>query len=233
MRRLLTVLAVGFAALAVAVAPALAHNVLTGSDPKDGARLASLPAQVTLTFDQPVRADFAQVALTGPDGRVAKAAVRVVDAKVTAEVPASVAAGAAGAYVIGYQIVSNDGHPVTGKIGFTVAGTGSAAPVSPSTTPSTGPAAPLPSATNGATGQPAAPGGTGPTTGSGGAGQPPAPSGVAGQAPPAAQPIAGAAAPGTSGGGWVWGLLVAALLLSGLGILVVARQSRPAPGGDA
>ncbi|MET8161113.1 copper resistance CopC family protein [Sphaerisporangium sp. NPDC005289] len=218
MRRLLTVLAVAFAALAVAVAPALAHNVLTGSDPKDGARLASLPAQVTLTFDQPVRADFAQVALTGPDGRVAKAAVHVVDAKVTAEVPASVAAGAAGAYVIGYQIVSNDGHPVTGKIGFTVAGTGSAAPVSPSTTPSTGPAGP---------------GGTTPATGSGGAGEPPTPSGVAGQAPPAAQPIAGAAAPGTSGGGWVWGLLVAALLLSGLGILVVARQSRPAPGGDA
>ncbi|MFC7381214.1 copper resistance CopC family protein [Sphaerisporangium rhizosphaerae] len=218
MRRLLTVLAVAFAALAVAVAPALAHNVLTGSDPKDGARLASLPAQVTLTFDQPVRADFAQVALTGPDGRVAKAAVRVVDAKVTAEVPASVAAGAAGAYVIGYQIVSNDGHPVTGKIGFTVAGTGSAAPLPPSTTPSTGPAEP---------------GGTTPATVPGGAGQPPAPSGVAGQAPPAAQPIAGAAAPGTSGGGWVWGLLVAALLLSGLGILVVARQSRPAPGGDA
>ncbi|MET8140472.1 copper resistance protein CopC [Sphaerisporangium sp. NPDC005288] len=218
MRRLLTVLAVAFAALAVAVAPALAHNVLTGSDPKDGARLASLPAQVTLTFDQPVRADFAQVALTGPDGRVAKAAVRVVDAKVTAEVPASVAAGAAGAYVIGYQIVSNDGHPVTGKIGFTVAATGSAAPASPSTTPSAGPAEP---------------GGTTPATGSGGAGEPPAPSGVAGQAPPAAQPIAGAAAPGTSGGGWVWGLLVAALLLSGLGILVVARQSRPAPGGDA
>lgn len=178
MRRLLTVLLLACAALAVAVAPAQAHNVLTGSDPKDGARLASVPGRVRLTFDQAVQADFAHVALTRPDGTVLKADVEVAGDDVLATLPASEAGGA---YVIGYQIVSNDGHPVSGKIGFTVTG-------------------------------------------------------GAGQAPSAAPPVkrlSTPAAPPASGGGWVWGLLVAALLLSGLGILVVARQGRPAKGSGA
>ncbi|MFC4534980.1 copper resistance CopC family protein [Sphaerisporangium dianthi] len=217
-RRLFTVLLVACAALAVAISPALAHNVLTGSDPKDGARLASLPGRVTLTFDQPVRADFAQVALTGPDGSISKAPVKVVDTKVTAELPST---GAAGAYVVGYQIVSNDGHPVTGKIGFTV--TGPAAPDSATPPPAGAAATPVPSAA-GAPSQGAP----------GGAGQPAAPPGAADGAPVDARPLAGSAAQGTGGGGWVWGLLIAALLLSGLGILVVARgQARTAGGGGA
>ncbi|WP_405146254.1 copper resistance protein CopC [Sphaerisporangium sp. NBC_01403] len=180
MRRFLTVLVVACAALAVAVAPAQAHNVLTGSDPKDGARLASVPGRVTLTFDQPVRADFAQVALTGPDGAVSKAQVEVVDNEVTATLPATAATGD---YVVGYQIVSNDGHPVSGKVGFTVAGGAAPAP------------APVPA--------------------------------------PAAKDLSTSAVPPASGGGWVWGLLVVALLLSGLGILVVARQGRQAKGQGA
>ncbi|GAA3796718.1 hypothetical protein GCM10022226_15100 [Sphaerisporangium flaviroseum] len=169
MRRLLAVLLVACAALAVAVAPAQAHNVLTGSDPRDGSTLSSVPGKVTLTFDQPVRADFAQVALTSPDGIVSAATVEVMDNEVTATLPATVAAGA---YIVGYQIVSNDGHPVSGKIGFTVTG---------------------------------------------GTGQTPATT---------ARQIAPSDAPVPSSGGWVWGLLVVALLLSGLGILIVARKGR-------
>ncbi|WP_248964448.1 copper resistance CopC family protein [Sphaerisporangium perillae] len=196
MRRLLTVLLVACATLAVAVAPALAHNVLTGSDPKDGARLASLPGRATLTFDQPVRADFAHMALTGPDGTVAKLSVEVVDTKVMAALPVP---GVAGVYIIGYQIVSNDGHPVSGKITFTVTGP---AGQTPATTPPTA----APSASDGAAPPPA----TGPGSRSLSTAQVPA-----------------------SGGGWVWGLLVVALLLSGLGILVVARHGRPARGSGA
>jgi methionine-rich copper-binding protein CopC len=173
-RRLLTVLLVACAALALAVAPAQAHNVLTGSDPKDGARLASVPGRVTLTFDQPVRADFAQVALTRPDGTVSKATLEVADNKVMATLPVSVAGGP---YVVGYQIVSNDGHPVSGKVGFTITG-----------------------------------------------GTPQAPAAAA----PPAEPVSTSAVPPASSGAWVWGLLLVALLLSGLGILVVSRQGRRA-----
>ncbi|RCG30720.1 copper resistance protein CopC [Sphaerisporangium album] len=184
MRRFLTVLLAACAALAVGAAPALAHNVLTGSDPKDGARFGSLPGQATLTFDQPVRADFAQMALTFPGGAVYKLDVLVAGNDVIATLPVS---GEPGAYVIGYQILSNDGHPVSGKIGFTVTGPAGASP---------GTSSPLVTTTGGPL-------------------------------------VEVAAAPPASGGGWVWGLLVVALLLSGLGILVVARQGRPAKGQDA
>ncbi|GII83603.1 copper resistance protein C [Sphaerisporangium siamense] len=185
MRRFLTVLFAVCAALALGVAPASAHNVLTGSDPEDGARFSAMPGHATLSFDQSVRADFAQVALTSPGGVVAKLTVRVADNDVIATLPASAAPGD---YVIGYQILSNDGHPVTGKIGFTVTGAASAAPVAPQS--------------------PAA------------------------QASPAGT-VAVSSVPPANNGGWVWGLLVAALLLSGLGIRVVARQGRPAKGEGA
>ncbi|MEV6983360.1 copper resistance CopC family protein [Sphaerisporangium sp. NPDC051017] len=183
MRRFLTVLLAACAALAVGAAPALAHNVLTGSDPKDGARFAAMPGHATLTFDQPVRADFAQMALTFPGGQVSKLDVRVSGDDVIATLPYS---DKPGAYLIGYQILSNDGHPVSGKIGFTLDAPAGAAPPSPPVQTSTG--------------------------------------------APVADQVAAVPA---SGGGWVWGLLVVALLLSGLGILVVARQGRPVRGEGA
>ena len=51
MRRLLTVLLLALTAVGVAGSPAQAHNVLIGSDPKDGATLTASPARVTLVFD--------------------------------------------------------------------------------------------------------------------------------------------------------------------------------------
>ncbi|MDH2424373.1 copper resistance protein CopC [Sphaerisporangium sp. TRM90804] len=205
-RRLLTVLLVACAAMATAVAPAQAHNVLTGSDPKEGARLGAVPGRVTLTFDQPVRAEFAQVALTHPGGGAVRVHdVRVSGAKVRAALPAD---GGPGVYVVGYQILSNDGHPVTGKITFTVAakeGAGAPAETASPTTPAT-------------------PAETGPAT----AAQPGAPP----AGPPPQVPVSALPPPGGDGA-WVWGLLVVALLLSGLGILVVARQGRPRRGAGA
>ncbi|MFD1933781.1 copper resistance protein CopC [Nonomuraea mangrovi] len=131
MRRLLTVLLLACAALGVTVAPAQAHNVLTGSDPKEGAALPSAPEQVTLEFDQPARQGFAQVTVTGPDGGRWEAAQATVNgSKVTARLRPL---GPAGAYVIGYRILSADGHPVSGKVTFTltVAGTGTPASQAP------------------------------------------------------------------------------------------------------
>ncbi|ETK32295.1 copper resistance CopC family protein [Microbispora sp. ATCC PTA-5024] len=120
--------------------PASAHNVLIGSDPQQGARLAALPNVVTLTFDQAVRRDFARIAVTGPGGaHYEQGEVGTSGAGVFISVRP---AGPAGDYSIGYRIVSNDGHPVTGTITFTVTGgTGGAAPPSGSEsggTPATG-----------------------------------------------------------------------------------------------
>jgi methionine-rich copper-binding protein CopC len=106
--------------------PAQAHNVLIGSDPKDGATLSAPPQQITLVFDQPVRQGYAQIGVTGADGSAwADGAATVAAERVMVKVKPLTADGA---YVVGYRILSADGHPVTGKIEFTLAGGGTPAP---------------------------------------------------------------------------------------------------------
>ncbi|MER5624974.1 copper resistance CopC family protein [Streptosporangium sp. NPDC002544] len=124
MRRLLTVLLLACAALLGAVTPAQAHNVLIDSDPRDGAELATGPETITLTFDQPVRQGFAQISVTGPDGTRWEDGKTAVDrAKASVRVKAL---GPAGEYVVGYRILSADGHPVSSKITFTLTAPGPA-----------------------------------------------------------------------------------------------------------
>jgi hypothetical protein len=99
--------------------PAQAHNVLIGSDPKDGATLAASPGRVTLVFDQAVRQGYAQVGVTGTDGSAWADGAAVVAAERVSVKVKPLPAG--GSYVVGYRILSSDGHPVTGKITFSLA----------------------------------------------------------------------------------------------------------------
>jgi copper resistance protein C len=116
-RRLLTVLLLACAAMGIAH-PAQAHNVLIGSDPKDGATLSASPAQVTLVFDQAVRQGYAQLGVTGTDGSTWADGAAVVAAERVSVKVKPLPAG--GSYVVGYRILSADGHPVTGKITFSL-----------------------------------------------------------------------------------------------------------------
>ncbi|MEV4896094.1 copper resistance CopC family protein [Nonomuraea sp. NPDC055795] len=118
MRRLLTVLLLACAAVGGWIAPAQAHNVLVSSDPRADAVLTAAPQRVTLVFDQPVRQGYAQIGLTGPGGEALTAGATVV-AKERVSVPLK-ALTANGAYVVGYRILSSDGHPVTGQVRFTL-----------------------------------------------------------------------------------------------------------------
>lgn len=130
MRRLLTVLLIAVAATGLLWSPARAHNVLISSDPKDGAALTAAPERVTLVFDQAVRQGYAQVGVTSADGgSFADGAASVAAERVTVQVKPL----PAGSYVVGYRILSADGHPVTGKISFTVTGGGAAAPAAQET----------------------------------------------------------------------------------------------------
>ncbi|GII59131.1 hypothetical protein Pth03_75200 [Planotetraspora thailandica] len=118
--------------------PAQAHNVLIGSDPREGASLPATPGKVTLTFDQAVRPDFARIAVTGPDGaQYEQGDVGVSGDSVFIALRPQ---GPAGAYVVSYRIVSNDGHPVTGTVPFTVGGTAAGTPgaAGPGTAPGSG-----------------------------------------------------------------------------------------------
>lgn len=128
-RLVLTALAVAsLAVLAGPVSPSWAHAELISSTPADGATLGTAPATVALTFSDPVAAQFVRVAVTTPAGTGTVAAT-TKGSVVTVPVPAQ----GPGAYRVVYRVVSADGHPVSGTLTFTVAGTPTASP-SPSGT---------------------------------------------------------------------------------------------------
>jgi len=113
--------------------PAWAHTSLVSSDPADGASVASGPGRVTLTFDEPVQSEFATVTVTGPgDTRWDSGEPAVSGSSVTAPVAPL---GPAGDYVVGYRVVSADGHPVTGTVRFRLTTAGAGSPVQPADGP--------------------------------------------------------------------------------------------------
>jgi copper resistance protein C len=148
-RPFLRALAVGLLcalALLVGTSPAFAHTRLESSDPADGASLDTAPQQVSLTFNESIPAEFVQVTVIGPDGaNYQTGTVTATDGVLrTAVAPL----GPAGRYEIGYRVVSDDGHPVTGSVAFTMTTAGttaatSAAPAPPSAA-GAAPAAPTP-----------------------------------------------------------------------------------------
>ncbi|MET7865398.1 copper resistance CopC family protein [Micromonospora taraxaci] len=111
--------------------PAAAHNSLTGSDPRDGARVATAPARIELRFLAKPAPATTKITITGPDNVVAGGPPVFDGSKV--RVPFKPAA--AGLYIVGYQLASSDGHPVKGEVRFTLT-TGTAA--NPSASPSAG-----------------------------------------------------------------------------------------------
>jgi methionine-rich copper-binding protein CopC len=160
-RRLYRQLVVGLVAgvaLLLGAGTAFAHDVLTASDPANGSSLATGPSKVTLTFDLPVKEYFSTITVLGPDGNHYEGGASTVDGS-TVSAPVQ-PLGPAGAYTIGYRIVSDDGHPVSGSVRFTLtqAGPGHGVPAAESAGSSAEAAAPSP-------GQPGGPDGSG---GSGG-----------------------------------------------------------------
>lgn len=102
--------------LVLGAGPAAAHASLVGSDPEDGATLATSPTSITLTFTENI-GNPAYVALRAPDGtKVTVSDVSAVDAVVTATLQAT---DQKGRYTASYRVVSADGHPVEGTIRWT------------------------------------------------------------------------------------------------------------------
>nr|WP_227466835.1 CopD family protein [Nocardioides lijunqiniae] len=100
-----------------AAAPASAHATLIGSDPGEGAVLEAVPERISLTFDE---------AVTGvPDG------VQVFDAQGEPVTSSSAVSGeelgveltqdvADGTLVLVWRVLSEDGHPISGSLSFSV-----------------------------------------------------------------------------------------------------------------
>lgn len=103
--------------VSVVFAPAAAgaHSNSVDSDPVDDARIPTLPRVATVTFNEPV--SDAAFALTEPGGQTIKVQVSIDGAVVKATLPED---GTKGDYLLAYRVVSEDGHPVTGEVEFTV-----------------------------------------------------------------------------------------------------------------
>lgn len=115
-------------ALLLGATPALAHTRLQGSSPAAGASVATGPDTVSLTFNEDVQADFAKLTVVGPDGtEYQSGSVSAGGGQVSTAVSPL---GPAGAYRIGYRVVSDDGHPVQGTVSFTLTAPGPAVGVS-------------------------------------------------------------------------------------------------------
>jgi methionine-rich copper-binding protein CopC len=108
---------------------AWAHAELIGSTPVQGATVGVVPQSATLTFTDPIDADFVKVAVTSPAGQ-ATATAATSGPTVTVPLPQD----GPGGYAVFYRVVSADGHPVSGELDFRVAGTPTAGPATAAST---------------------------------------------------------------------------------------------------
>jgi methionine-rich copper-binding protein CopC len=96
--------------------PASAHTALTGSDPAAGTTVQTPPAAVTLTFNEDLVPLNPVIVVVGPDSAEWQTGSPVIaENTVRSEVlPLTLP----GEYTVAYRVVSGDGHPVEGEIGF-------------------------------------------------------------------------------------------------------------------
>ncbi|HEX2094480.1 MAG TPA: copper resistance protein CopC [Longimicrobiaceae bacterium] len=103
-------------------APAHAHGVLRRSNPAEGARLATVPRELRLTFSERVELALARLQLIGPDlAPVALGPLRLA-ADSSQVLVAGIRGGlVAGTYTVAWQVAGADGHPVRGRYSFVIA----------------------------------------------------------------------------------------------------------------
>lgn len=140
-RRLLCVLAAGVLAMASAGGVAAAHATLIGTDPADGAALATAPASVSATFSEDLQPTFPAMTVIGPDGARWSTGETSVDGRIATVDLRPL--GPAGTYTANYRVTSADGHVISGSwsFEFVVPGTGTSSTAAPSTAPASAPAA--------------------------------------------------------------------------------------------
>ncbi|WP_405999787.1 copper resistance protein CopC [Streptomyces sp. NBC_00829] len=122
-----------FGMLLAGAGPASAHAALTGSNPKDGAVVATAPRNVTLTFSEQVAMGKDSIRVLEPSGKRAdKAEVRDLGTggKVTYGVDL-LPSLPKGTYTVAWQAVSADSHPVSGAFTFSIGAPSKTAAVLP------------------------------------------------------------------------------------------------------
>lgn len=112
-------------ALLVQATAALAHASLNGTEPADGAMVATAPQAYSLTFSEPVAP--LSLRLIKPDGTaVGLEHFELLDRTIRIEPPSGLGNGT---HVLSWRVVSTDGHPVGGSVVFSIGAPSASAPV--------------------------------------------------------------------------------------------------------
>jgi copper transport protein len=123
-RRALTVLAgfMLFSGAGVALAAsASAHAVVEQSTPADGARLATAPAEVTITFDETVTLSSGYLRVVDSHGKRADTGPVTHPNGTGSTLRIALKTGLADdTYTVSYRVVSADSHPIGGSLRFVV-----------------------------------------------------------------------------------------------------------------
>ncbi|WP_374457934.1 copper resistance CopC/CopD family protein [Nocardioides sp.] len=125
----LVALALALLVVVGAGAPASAHAELVDSDPDEGAIVDVAPETVTLTFNEPVRLTSQQIAVYDAQGDEVASTAGASGEEVRVDL-ADAAALDDGTYVVSWNVLSGDGHPISGALTFSV-GAPSASVVAP------------------------------------------------------------------------------------------------------
>ena len=128
---------------------AWAHAALIASDPTENALLTEPPPRVSATFNEPMQAQFAAMAVIGPDGNKWSDGEPDVDGAV---ISIGVRPGGPGGnYTVNYRATSADGHVVSGSWSYrlAVAANSPGAGPTPSASPTPTPAPPAADTTSG------------------------------------------------------------------------------------
>lgn len=193
-------LLVGAVLTVLTAAPAAAHTRLVSSAPADGATVGAAPAELVLTFSEPVLGLGAVVVVSDDGGARPPVVPQVAGTEVTADLPDDLA----GQVRVAWRVTAGDGHPISGEVAFDVAAAAPPVPTAQEPVAPTDPSAPAGDATS--------PGSTTPaSTG-------PAPATV----PATSEPVAR-----TGGGGlpvgWLLAGTLAVVALAAAGVLLARR----------
>lgn len=120
---------------------ASAHTGLLSSDPADGTSLDTGPDRVSLEFNDTMQSSFSTITVVGADGTQFQTGDVTADGG-TVSIGVS-PLGTAGRYEIGYRVISEDGHPVTGSVAFTLTADGPAVATPAVATPAASTPAPV------------------------------------------------------------------------------------------
>lgn len=105
--------------LAFAASPAAAHAVLQTTTPNDGAELEAGPTEVRLQFDEPMVATLGAVRVYDDDGSQVDEGDAGLDPDDDSAVRVALPDGSDdGTYVVSYNVISADSHPINGAFVF-------------------------------------------------------------------------------------------------------------------